>query len=402
MIPVFKMSSAGAILVVDDQQERAAELLRCLGDPDNHYEITSATPDLEAILGPNSAWDCIVCHVELQGVSWTSVKRSMRKFDVQVPVIAISDHRDMVSMTTALGLGAANFFVRPAKKPRLVMRAIERCVHHRQLQRDLKRTNDNLEKVNTELSHSLRILEQDQAAGRQVQKAMFPANSLKSGEYWFSHRILPSLYLSGDFADYFEVGEDRVVFVLADVSGHGSSSAFATVLLKNLFARKRSDYMRRDDTTVVDPIAMLELANRELLELHVNKYATMVVGCLDHISHTVTYSVAGHLPKPVMMTREKIEYLKGEGMPVGLKSGARYQIHSICLPDTFMLMLMSDGVLEAIGGAALIEQEKTLLKRLDGSLEKPGDLIRRLGLGEITSDDLVDDIAGLFVSRGIN
>jgi len=45
--------------------------------------------------------------------------------------------------------------------------------------------------------------------------------------------------------------------------------------------------------------------------------------------------------------------------------------------------------------------EKTLLRRLSGSLEKPGDLIRRIGLGEITSDDLADDIAGLFVSRGV-
>ena len=39
--------------------------------------------------------------------------------------------------------------------------------------------------------------------------------------------------------------------------------------------------------------------------------------------------------------------------------------------------------------------------RLGGTLEKPGDLIRRLDLGEVTSDDLADDIAGLFVSRGV-
>ena len=59
--------------------------------------------------------------------------------------------------------------------------------------------------------------------------------------------------MSGDFTDYFKVGKSKVVFFLADVSGHGSSSAFATVLLKNLFARKRSDYLRRDDKTVIQP-----------------------------------------------------------------------------------------------------------------------------------------------------
>ncbi|MEZ5567959.1 MAG: hypothetical protein R3E54_06425 [Halioglobus sp.] len=54
---------------------------------------------------------------------------------------------------------------------------------------------------------------------------------------------------------------------MADVSGHGSSSAFATVLLKNLFARKRSDLLRRDDPTIMSPSQMLERANRELLTL---------------------------------------------------------------------------------------------------------------------------------------
>jgi serine phosphatase RsbU (regulator of sigma subunit) len=88
-------------------------------------------------------------------------------------------------------------------------------------------------------------------------------------------------------------------------------------------------------------------------------------------------------------------------MPVGLTPEATYSLEETTLPETFMLVLMSDGVLETIDAVDLIEREKTLLERLSGSLEKPGDLIRRLDLGEVTSDDLADDIAGLFVSRGV-
>jgi serine phosphatase RsbU (regulator of sigma subunit) len=146
---------------------------------------------------------------------------------------------------------------------------------------------------------------------------------------------------------------------------------------------------------------MLSLANSELLELHVNKYATMVVGCLDFETHQLHYSVAGHLPKPVLMTPGQSQYLAGEGMPVGLTPEATYQLETIVLPETFMLVLMSDGVLETIDEVDLIEREKTLLSRISGSLEKPGDLIRRLSLGDVTSDDLTDDIAGLFISRGV-
>ena len=96
-----------------------------------------------------------------------------------------------------------------------------------------------------------------------------------------------------------------------------------------------------------------------------------------------------------------VTILPGEGMPVGLTPEASYGLEETTLPETFMLVLMSDGVLETIEAVDLIEREKTLLTRLGGTLEKPGDLIRRLDLGEVTSDDLADDIAGLFVSRGV-
>ena len=111
--------------------------------------------------------------------------------------------------------------------------------------------------------------------------------------------------------------------------------------------------------------------------------------------------VGCHLPKPVLMTPDNIQYLPGEGMPVGLTPEASYGLEETALPETFMLVLMSDGVLETIDEVDLIEREKALLSRLGGTLEKPGDLIRRLDLGEVTSDDLADDIAGLFVSRGV-
>ena len=110
------MTPTGAVLVVDDQLDRAAALLAALDDPHHRYEVTAEAPDLEAVLGPDSPWDCVICHVELLNVSWASVRRAMRTFDVQVPVLAVSDHRDMDSMTTALGLGCGQLFCHPLGK----------------------------------------------------------------------------------------------------------------------------------------------------------------------------------------------------------------------------------------------------------------------------------------------
>lgn len=43
-----------------------------------------------------------------------------------------------------------------------------------------------------------------------------------------------SLYLSGDFIDHIRLDDDRVLFYLADVSGHGASSAFCRCCSKTL------------------------------------------------------------------------------------------------------------------------------------------------------------------------
>ena len=55
------MTQAGSVLVVDDQADRAAALVAALDDPHHRYEITPEAPDIEAVLGPDSPWDCVIC-----------------------------------------------------------------------------------------------------------------------------------------------------------------------------------------------------------------------------------------------------------------------------------------------------------------------------------------------------
>src|SRR5690606_40550624 len=81
-------------------------------------------------------------------------------------------------------------------------------------------------------------------AGRHIQLKLFPERGREIDGLQFDHLIKPSLYLSGDFLDYFQIDERNVVFYLADVSGHGASSAFVTVLLKNLTNRLQRNLRR--------------------------------------------------------------------------------------------------------------------------------------------------------------
>ena len=391
------MTSNGNVLIIDDQPERAEALVRLVADAGFHTDVITDVNNSQYSLGTDSDLDVILCELDLKGVSWGEARRTLREMDVQVPVIMFSDVADADRMMTALRLGASDFFVRPVEDREALKRSIERCVRQRQMRRELRESRRRLEKAYTELRGTVKVLEQDQQAGRQVQLRMLPATPMVLGDYVFSHTVIPSLYLSGDFTDYFTVGDNFVIFFMADVSGHGSSSAFATVLLKNLFARKRSDFLRRNDDTVLSPVAMLQRANKELMDLAVGKFATMVVGLIDTQENTLRYSIAGHLPQPVLVSREGACYLPGEGSAVGLMEGANYDEQMIQLPESFMLALFSDGILEILPPKNLIEKEKYFLDVFEQSAETPEELVMRLGLDKV--DTAPDDIAALFISK---
>ena len=391
------MTANGNVLVVDDDPARANALAELVESGGFDTRVVTDVNNSSYSLGASSDLDVILCELDLKGVSWGDARRTLREMDVQVPAIKLSDVAEADRMMTALRLGASDFFLRPVEDKEALFRSIERCVRQRHLRRELQESRQRLVAANTELRGTVKMLEQDQQAGRQVQLRMLPTTPLVIGDYVLSHTVIPSLFLSGDFTDYFTVGDRCVSFFMADVSGHGSSSAFATVLLKNLFARKRSDLLRKDDDTVLSPVAMLKSANRELLDLAVGKFATMVVGLLDMESNTLRYSVAGHLPQPVLVSDEGAHYLRGEGPAVGLMKEAHYEEHLIDLPGSFMLALFSDGILEILPPKNLIEKEKYFLDVFEQAAESPQELVTRLGLDKV--ETAPDDIAALFISK---
>jgi phosphoserine phosphatase RsbU/P len=391
------MASNGNVLVIDDDPVRASDLVDIVESAGFHVEVVNDVTNSTYSLAGGSDLDVILCEMDLHGVSWGEARRTLREMDIQVPAIMLSDQADAGRIMTALRLGASDFFVRPVEDRDALIKSIERCVRQRQLRRELDESRKRLEAANTELRGTVRVLEQDQQAGRQVQLSMLPATPLVLGDYSFSHIVIPSLFLSGDFTDYFTIGTRYVAFFIADVSGHGSSSAFATVLLKNLFARKRSDFTRRNDDAVLSPVTMLQRANQELLRLDVGKFATMVVGLLDMELNTLRYSIAGHLPQPVLVSADGARYLTGSGSAVGLMEDAEYREHEVALPDSFTIALFSDGILEILPCKDLIEKEASLLQAFEQVAESPEAMVLRLGLDKV--DVAPDDIAALFITK---
>jgi phosphoserine phosphatase RsbU/P len=342
--------------------------------------------------------DTVLLDLKLPDIDGLQILKILRQHPANIPVIVISGSGLTSDVLQALRYGASDYLIKPVTDLEVLEHSVARSVQQNQLQRENQRYRQQLEDANRELRQSLSALQQDQQAGRHVQLKMFPARPLAQSDYSVSHKIFPSLFLSGDFVDYFTVGEHSIVFFIADVSGHGASSAFLTVLLKNLFARKRSDFGHWADQTVLSPAAMLAQANRELLATEIGKHVTLCVAVLDTAKNSLLYSVAGHLPAPILWSEEGCAYLKGDNPPIGLFEDAEYAEQRIQLPSRFILSLFSDGILETINAEGLLAKEDALLNTARSGYDTMDALVDALGLQGIK--DAPDDIAILLVSKG--
>jgi len=393
------MALAGKILVVDDDAIVRQSVVAYLED--SGYTVCQAEDGGRGIeLFRQEQPDLVICDLRMPNIDGMSVLRLIANDPSETPVIVVSGAGVMSDVVDALRLGASDYFIKPVADLGLLEHSIKRSLEQSRLRKENRRYRQQLEKANRDLQSNLSMLEQDQQAGRHVQMKMLPETPKRIGSYSFGHHVSPSLYLSGDFVEYVTVGQDHVTFFIADVSGHGASSAFVTVLLKNLAARLRSNFMHNGEQTILSPSAILKKANAEMLELELGKHVTMFVAVLHMPSNTLKYSIAGHLPAPIFSDGVRAHYLSGKGRPVGLFEDVDYEEYPFKLAPSFSLTLFSDGVLEILSQPSLVEKEKFLLSLFQGHTMSLEEVIGVLGLDKVI--DAPDDIAVMSVTRSVS
>lgn len=316
--------------------------------------------------------ELIVAHVRaVSSRQWPALSR-------RVPTVVVTESRLDEELLHAVDSGLVDYLVEPLRHGDVLRRLVARALEHQQLAEEHAHDRARLAELNENLETHLAMLRLDQQAGGHIQRKMLPPNPLTLNGVCCDYCLLPSLYLSGDFLDFQRFDARYSVFYFADVSGHGASSAFVTVLLKYLCNRWLGEWDGDSPETL--PARWLARLNRELLDTGIGKHATLFVGVLDATTRRLHYSLGAQMPMPLFDDGNGIEALTGEGMPVGLFPGIDYPTYCLELPANFRLWLCSDGVLECLPG-------DTLTARLD-------DLKRR-----ITASD---DIRALLADLGVN
>jgi sigma-B regulation protein RsbU (phosphoserine phosphatase) len=232
------------------------------------------------------------------------------------------------------------------------------------------------------LNEHVQELQRDQRAGRYIQMGMLPPNPMAIDHFRLQHRIIPSLILSGDFVDYFRITDRYFALYVADVSGHGASSAFVTVLLKNFSRRLRREYR---PSMLNQPGEILAWINRELLEQKIDKHVVMILAVGDLEEDTLRIVNAGHFPPAIMVDEDGPRFIEQRGRPLGLFDEVSYSPEVLTFTPGERLVLFSDGVLDAMGDQELSEKEPRLLKA--AQMEGMDDIWQALDLHEAAARD---------------
>jgi sigma-B regulation protein RsbU (phosphoserine phosphatase) len=390
---------SATLLIIDDDDVVRASLAAYLED--SGFTVLQANNGLQGLqVFEQEQPDLVICDLRMPQVGGLELIRRVAERSPQMPVIVLSGAGVMNDAVEALRLGAADYLIKPLEDLAVLEHSVHRALDRARLMQENQRYRQKLETANRELEASLHLLQEDQTAGRQVQMNMLPESPWSTAGFRFEHQIIPSLYLSGDFVDYFRVDEHRVAFYLAAVSGHGASSAFVTVLLKFMTTRLMFESRRNGTLPPFKPSDVLGHINRGLINTKLGKHVTMVGGVIDESTGQLTYSIGGHLPLPVLYTPEgDVTYLQGRGLPVGLFNEATYNDVVIDLPERFSLTLFSDGILDLLPGETLKHKEAALPEIVDAAGGSLDGLRRKFGLA--TLGEMPDDIALMVLSRNL-
>ncbi len=389
-------SRSERIVIVDDTEYVQSTIARQLGRIG--FRTFLASDGIEGLAAIRAHTpELVLCDLRMPNLDGLELLAAVRDEFPDMPVIVMSGAGLVQDAIAALKLGAWDYISKPVELGALE-HAVEKALERAALLEENRRYRTELETLNQGLRTSLKLLADDEEAGRQIQFRMLPKNDLHFGRYRLTRELVPSRFLSGDFVDAFRIDGGHFGFYLADVAGHGVASALVTVLLRTFVQRELARYDHGGEASILSPGHLLMRLNDELVKDDLGKHLTVFFGVIDQERDVLAYATAGHFPWPVLYDGQSACVLEHSSTPAGILPGTRYAEHRKQLRPGACLSIFSDGLLEALPDKPLREKLGLLrdyFGRSDVSLETA-----RRELGFAAAGELPDDVALLIVQRG--
>lgn len=386
-------SEEPAVLALCHDSDSRQQIRACMHQ--HEWPILEVADAVALTAFHDRAFQLVLCDLDLPDAD--AMLEILQRDHADVPIIVFSASTAIDTPIEAFRRGVDDYLSKPLTSPSLD-ESLDRVMNGVRFRRRTARYLAELEHSNDSLEQNLKRLRDDEESGRRLQFQLLPPERQQFDHYQFSRRLWTSLYLSGDFVDYFRIDEHRSGFYVADVAGHGASPAMITVLLKTYMNRYLELYRQAKNHGILDPARIFSRINHNMLKSDMGKHLTMFYGVIDHSDNRLCYGNAGHFPYPILYDGEQAHYIETRGKPLGLFEFAEYRTVELALPERFMMTLSSDGILELLPQSQLSAKLAYLLDLFSNPRHTLAALGKQLGL--TLTDMLPDDVTLLQIRRG--
>ena len=204
---------------------------------------------------------------------------------------------------------------------------------------------------------------------RQVQRDLLPGPGSQLPGVDVAAECLPTARVGGDFFDIVALPGRRYAFLVGDVSGHGISAALLMGLIHG--AMSGPPWGVADD----EANRAAELNHLLVTKSSEERFASLFWCAFDPAAATLRYINAGH-PPPLLIRRgddhpAAIDRLTAGGPVLGVLEAATYAVEQTPAAPGDVLVLFSDGLVEATNDAGEFFGDDRLLAAVRRSADLP-------------------------------
>jgi serine phosphatase RsbU (regulator of sigma subunit) len=216
-----------------------------------------------------------------------------------------------------------------------------------------------LQEVQTRLK--LDRIEFDLNVARSIQMGLLPKQAPVVAGYEIAGWSEPADQTGGDYYDWIELPDGRIIVTIADASGHGIGPALLIAACRAYF---------RAIATRLDPLEHVMAQVDALLAVDVpdGRFITAAIALLDSRENRLSLYSAGHAPMYLYVAaNDRVEMFDADQPPLGMKLGEG-DSHARIIPMApgDSLVLITDGFFECANATG----EMLGMKRLGEAIGK--------------------------------
>ncbi|MDZ7364122.1 MAG: SpoIIE family protein phosphatase [candidate division KSB1 bacterium] len=325
------------ILVVDDEPDLelmiSQKFRKQVRDKELQFDFVKSGVEALNRLQTNGEPDVILTDINMPEMDGLTL---LAKLSEQYPLIKsviVSAYGDMSNIRTALNRGAFDFVTKPIDFNDLEI-TLKKTIHEALAFKQAVKDRDQLLSIQQELEVARKIQQS-------IVPRKFPAFPGRK-EFDLYAEMIPAKDVGGDFYDFFLIDDDRLGFVIGDVSGKGVPAALFMAVSKTL--------LKATALKGLPPDECLQQINRVLhLESVSAMFVTIFYGILNTRTGEVDYCNGGHNPPYILRAGGGVEMVASTGgLVLGAMRNTAYHAKKMTLQSGDGIFLYTDGVTEAM------------------------------------------------------